>query len=115
MYLTTANGQQFPAVGTGNIIVSMPNDDSQSQLTLENMLHAPSAGYTLVSLGALDRLGYCINIGGGHLDILSSAGEQLARVPCSVRGLYCVTHTEGVEGVFTVEMVSIMELHRRMG
>ncbi len=69
VFLNVANGQQFPAVGTGSMVISAPNRDSQSELTLENVLHAPSVGYMLVLLGALDSLGYCIVISNGNLEI----------------------------------------------
>ena len=71
VFLHAANGQQFPAVGTGTMVIGTPNGGEQSALTLEKVLHAPSVGYTLVSLGALDALGYRIAIGGGHLEIKS--------------------------------------------
>ena len=92
LILNVANGQQFPAVGTGSITVSAPNGDGQSDLTLKNVLHVPSVGYTLVSLGALDALGYCATTGGGHLKILSHKGERLVFIARMVRGLYRVSH-----------------------
>ena len=113
LYLNAANGQQFPAVGTGTMKVSVPNDDRQSELTLEDVLHAPSVGYTLVSLGALDGMGFRIGIAGGHLDIQSRAGERLACIAKTPRGLYRVSH-DG-DGGYAVEVISVMELHRRMG
>lgn len=113
LFLKAANGQQFPAVGTGNMVVSTPNGDGHSQLTLENVLHVPSVGYMLVSLGALDGLGYRIAISDGHLEIQSRTGERLGRIARTARGLYRVSH-EGEEG-HAVEVVSIMELHRHMG
>jgi hypothetical protein len=114
LFLNTANSQQFLAVGTGSMTVSVPNGQGrQSELTLEDVLHAPSVGYTLVSLGALDGLGYCMSISGGHLDILTHASERIARIARTARGLYRVSH-EGEE-VHAVELVTVMELHQRMG
>jgi transposase InsO family protein len=113
LYLNAANGQQFPAVGTGDMVISTPNGEGWSELALESVLHAPSVGYTLVSLGALDNLGYRIAIGGGHLEIKSRGGDRLARIARSLRGLYRVSH-EGEAG-YAVEVISVMELHRRMG
>jgi transposase InsO family protein len=113
LFLNAANSQQFPAVGTGSMVVSAPNGGGQSKLTLENVLHTPSVSYTLVSLGALDGLGYHIAIGGGHLEIQSHAGKRLACITRTARGLYRVSHER--EGGYAVEVVSVMELHRRMG
>ena len=71
VFLHVANGQQFPAVGTGTMVISTPNGGEQLELTLEKVLHMLSVGYTLVSLGALDALRYRITIGGSHLEIKS--------------------------------------------
>jgi transposase InsO family protein len=95
------------------MVVSAPNEGEQSELTLENVLHAPSVGFTLVSLGALDALGYHVTIGGGNLEIKSREGERLALIARTSRGLYRVSH-EGDSG-YAVEVVGVMELHRRMG
>ena len=95
------------------MVVSTPNGGKHSELTLQDVLHAPSVGYTLVSLGALDGLGFRITISGGHLEIRSPTGEPLAHITRTARGLYRVAH-EG-EGGYAVEVVSVMELHRQMG
>jgi hypothetical protein len=81
MYLKAANGQQFPAVGTRDMVISAPNGDQEVQLTLEKVLHAPS-------VGTLDTLGYRIAIGGGHLEISSCDRKCLAHVAWTPRGLY---------------------------
>ena len=63
--------QQFPALGTGSLAVQVPNGGMESELVLQDVLHAPSVGYTLVSLGALDKLGYRATLGGGCYDSLT--------------------------------------------
>jgi hypothetical protein len=91
LFLKAANGQQFPAMGIGTIVVSMPNVSSQSDLTLEGVLYAPSVRYTLVSLGTLDAIGYHINISGGHLEITLPKGERLAHITHDPQPVLCVT------------------------
>ena len=113
VFLNAANQQQFPAVGTGSLVVHAPNGGSQSSITLQNALHAPAVGYTLVSLGALDREGYRASLGSGQLDLFAPGGQRIARIPQTSRGLYRVAHTG--ESAHTVEPISVMELHRRMG
>ena len=88
LFLKAANGQQFPAIGSGNMVVSTPNGNGHSKLTLENVLHVPSVSYMLVSLGALDSLGYCIAISGGHLDIQSSTSDCVAHIVRTAHRLY---------------------------
>ncbi len=85
---------------------------ASSSLTLENILYALAVGYTLISLGALDTLGYHMGIEAGNLEITLPKGTLVVHVPRMARRLYCVTHEEGA---YAVEIVSIMELHQRMG
>jgi hypothetical protein len=58
VYLNAANQQRFPAIGTGTLSIRTPNGAAPSILTLHDVLHAPAVGYTLVSIGALDKKGY---------------------------------------------------------
>ena len=111
-YLHAANKQQFHAVSTGQIHVSTPNGHGTSELMLDDVLHAPSITYTLVSLRMLYTQGYCIEIGGGHMDIFSPEQKLIAHIPQTLCSLYQVSHEEEVH---TVEVVSMMELHQCMG
>ena len=113
IYLNAANQQRFPAIGTGTLSIHAPNGAVSSTLTLHDVLHAPVVGYTLVSLGALDKRGYCTSIGGGTLELYTLGGDCIVRVPQSGCGLYCTEHH--LHSANTVEMVSIMELHCHMG
>jgi hypothetical protein len=66
---------EFPSVGTGNMVVSAPNDDhGRSELTPEDVLHVPSVSY-----------------------ISSHAGDRLARIGRTASRLYRVSH-EGEAG-----------------
>ena len=112
-YLNTANQQRFPAIGEGNLVVQVPNNGTESSLTLRNALHAPAVAYTLVSIGALDEEGYTATIRNGRLEILSPRGERVGLIPRTPRRLYKVVHVP--DSVDTVELISAMELHRRLG
>ena len=112
LYLNAANKQQFPAVGTGSMVIHVPLRAASLEITLENVLYTPAVGYTLVSLGVLDSLGYHMSIDTGELEITSPAGSVVTRVLRTVCGLYHILHEEGS---YAVEVVSVMELHRRMG
>jgi transposase InsO family protein len=113
VYLNAANQQRFPAIGTGTLTICAPNGAASSTLTLHEVLHAPAVRYTLVSIGALDKRGYRTSIGGGTLELFSPRGKRVARIPQTTRGLYCTNHIE--ESANSIETISIMELHRRMG
>ena len=111
-YLHAANKQQFPAVGTRQIYISMLNEHGTSGLMLDDILYAPSVTYTLVSLRMLDAQGYCIEIRGRHMDIFSPKQELVAHILWTPHGLYQVLHEEEVH---VIEVVSMMELHCCMG
>ena len=49
--LTAANKQTFSAVGMGNMIISIPNGETQLRIRLTCMLYTPALGFTLVSIG----------------------------------------------------------------
>jgi hypothetical protein len=91
----------------------VPNEGTESQLILNNTLHAPSVRYTLISLGILDEEGYHAHIGDRHLRIVSPQGKQLGRIPCTPHYLYKVTRSH--EAANATEIMSAMELHRRLG
>jgi hypothetical protein len=96
----------------GTLVVCAPNNAHESELVLHNVLHAPSIGYTLVSLGALDKEGYTSHISGGCLRITSPCGEQVADIT-RTRHLYRVEHS--LESAHIAELMSSMELHHHLG
>jgi len=93
----------------------VPNLGTESELALRDALHwhPPSVAYTLVSLGALDQEGYHANIGAGRLGLVSPKRERVGQIPRTPRRLYKVKHSP--ESADATELLSVMELHRRMG
>jgi len=113
LYLNAANQHKFPAIGMGMLIVKTPVNRRESILYLYDALYAPSVSYTLVSLGALDEEGFMSHIGDGHLRLTSLSGELIANVACNASRLYKYEHSP--EYVHAVELLSVMELHHRLG
>jgi hypothetical protein len=113
IYFNTANQQKFAAVGIGSLTIHTPNSLSTSILTLHDVLHSPSVGCTLVSLGALDKRGYHASLGGGHLKLFAPGGERVCHIPRNSRGLYHVVRSG--DATNSAELMSVMELHRHMG
>ena len=97
----------------GTLTIHVPNGCNQSTLTLNDVLHAPAIGYTLVSLGVLDKNGYRTSISGSNLELFTPGGEHVAHILQTARCLYRIKHTG--ESVHTVETISVMELHHHMG
>jgi len=113
LLLSTANKQHFKAIATGSLVVKVPNGSGENNLTLLNTLHAPSVAYTLVSLGTLDVEGYQMGIGGGQLTIVSPQGQHIGAIARTSRRLYRVAHDS--ESAHAAELLTIMELHQRLG
>jgi len=42
------------------MVINIPNNTNISQLKLTEILYSPEAGYTLVSIGYLDKAGFTI-------------------------------------------------------
>jgi hypothetical protein len=62
---TAANKQLFNAVGIGEMIIEVPNGVDVSKLRLTKVLYSPEVGYTLISIGRLDELGYSATFADG--------------------------------------------------
>jgi hypothetical protein len=113
VFLNTTNQQRFPAVGTGKLAIHVLNGRGETELILNDALHALSVGYTLVSLGALDEEGYKAHNGGGYLELIFPHGKRVGRVARTYKRLYKVSHHK--DSANTVEILTVMELHRRLG
>ena len=113
VFLNTANQQRFLAIGTRTLTIWVPNLGTKSEPILHDALHTLSVAYTPMSLGALDQEGYHTNIGSGRLDIVSPEGERVGQIPRTLHRLYKVKHTP--ESANAAELLSIIELHHRLG
>src|SRR5713101_2255395 len=117
-----ANKQSFSAVGSGDLTLELPNGTRTSTLTLTDVLYSPDVGYTLVSIGKLNALGYSISFDDGMCTIHSPNNSVVGRIPKSAHGLYKVTgptnspETDAGEGsALVTPQLTVMELHRHMG
>ena len=80
-------------------------------------------GYTLVSIGRLDKSGYQSLFGGGQLELTSPEGCHIGLIIHTECGLYHVSwwglppsqFTRDVDEAAIVKCITIAELHRHMG
>ena len=113
VFLNAANQQKFPAIGHGMLSVLVPHGAKETWLTLHHALHVLAVSYTLVSIGALDVEGYHAHIGSSSLELTSLQGERIGRILCTQGHLYKIMHV--LDSANTVEPISVMELHCRLG
>ena len=113
--LNAANKQRFTAIGQGDLVIEVPNGIDVSKLQLTEVLFSPKVGYTLVSIGKLDKQGYKFSFSDGKMTMHNQDGETMGEVPKTDKGVYKVIH-DGNDGLYAAtEPITLMEFHRCMG
>ena len=111
---TTANKQKFSTVGTGKLVIDVPNGVNTSSLQLTEVLYSPKEGYMLVSISKLDDCGYSATFKKGQCIIWDTDDKMVGQVPKVGKGLYHVFHDDN-SAVADEANVSLMEVHQCMG
>src|ERR1700683_3958948 len=70
---TTPNKHQFNAVGSGEMEI---DGMDILKMKITEVLYSPEVGYTLISVGCLDKAGFSATFGQGRCEICSSDGER---------------------------------------
>ena len=109
-----ANKQSFSAVGIGEMTIDIPNGVISSQLHLTEVLYSPEVGYTLISVGKLDKSGFCTTFYNGKCTIKGPDGNHVGNIPKTSRGLYRVDHEPDSVNE-ALEQLTLDQFHRRMG
>ena len=113
--LTTANKETFSAVGMGDMIVSLLNGDGEAKIKLTRVLYTPALGFTLISIGCIDKAGYYSTFGGGKCEIQTGERRTVRIVPKS-GGVYRVPHGSHVAAAaVSVKHMTLSDLHRHLG
>jgi hypothetical protein len=111
--ITAADGRTFPAIGKGDMEISVPNGKSCTKLLLRGVLHAPSMGLTIVSVGRLDEAGYGIFFRGNVCRIYDDSKKVIGQIPAATNRLYRVEHGDTVS--HSTDLSPLEELHRKLG
>ncbi|KZV80781.1 hypothetical protein EXIGLDRAFT_569675, partial [Exidia glandulosa HHB12029] len=109
-----ANSAKFAAKAKGELVINVPNGVSSSALRLTEVLYAPEVGYTLVSIGQLDKLGFKTEFGDGKCRITAPDGQTVGEVLRTQKGLYRVDRDADTANA-AVESVTAQEMHRLLG
>lgn len=118
--LQAANQQEFFAVGSGDMVIDVPDGVDAAKLRLTEVLYSPEVGYTLISVGRLDEAGYSATFGQGECEIRDPDGARVGSVPKNSKGLYRVVHesvdpSAGDSVNAATTHLTPMAFHRRMG
>jgi hypothetical protein len=103
----------FYAIGVSNMEVDVPNNGSSTRVVLQDALHVPDMGPTIMSIGWIIRVGCVVLFEGDSCYIKNKKGKVIRKIPCSTNGLFKVEHQ--VTAASAEEHVSIPTLHCRLG
>ena len=116
--ITAADKRTFQATAKGKMLIILPNGDKEpTHVYLTNALYAPSMGVTLVSISRIAEAGCTIVFSEDLCRILKANKVQIGEIK-EKRGLYrvyTISSPEGANIVGTKDVLSIDELHRRLG
>ena len=110
-----ANKQSFSATGTGEMVIDIPKGIKFSKLRLTEVLYSPEVGYTLISIGRLDKKGSLATFSGRKCAIHGPNGEQVGEILKTSRGLYKTQHEKVDKANPVEETLTIDKLHRHSG
>jgi hypothetical protein len=116
--ITAADKRTFSAIGQGDMYVYLPDDNSsRSRVLLKNVLYAPDMGVTLVSISRIAAAGSIVVFAGDTCRIYDKERKIIGKIRVK-GGLYRVYATRPIEGEYAgkvKEVLTIDELHRRLG
>jgi hypothetical protein len=103
----------FYVIGVSNMEIDVPNDGSSTRVVLQDALHAPDMGLTIMSIRWIVRVGCLVLFEGDSCYIKNKKGKVIGKIPRSTNGLFKVEHQ--VMAASAEEHVSILTLHCRLG
>ena len=114
--IAAADKRYFQATGKGSLRIKIPNGKTTTSILLTDVLYCPQMGLTLVSISKLADAGFHSHFA-SRCKIFDAKDKVIGDVPRR-NGLYRVDHSTdigGEVGGMAAEVVTIEELHRRMG
>lgn len=115
--ISAADNRTFSAIGKGDMYILIPNGPGgESRVLLKDVLYAPSMTVTLVSISRIALSGSTLVFHGEHCRIYDKNRRLLGKIVVK-GGLYRVyaARPEGESAGKVEEMLTIDELHRRLG
>jgi len=88
--ITAADKRVFYAIGTGDVVIDIPNGESSTPIRLKDALHAPDMGATIVSISRITKAGFSICFEAQSCKIKDSRDKVIGVILASDNGLYKV-------------------------
>jgi hypothetical protein len=99
-------------IGTGNVKMAIMVDGNVVKCTIKNVLHVPSLGYNLLSVGAMESNGMTVSFGGGISSIF--AGSKKIAQGTRVGNIYMLDVATD-SGINCTATISMETWHARLG
>ena len=78
--IRTANGRIVHSTLTGDMVITVPNGNSTSDIQLSDVRYHPTFTTTLISSGKLDDDGYSMLFANGHLRISNPRSKIIGNI-----------------------------------
>ena len=111
--ITTADKWTFYAIGTGDLQIEVPNGQSTTKVLLQDALHAPDMGVTIVSISWITNAGCTVSFEKDTCTIRNQHGVTIGIIPPSSNGLYKVECT--YVAAASAECIDLLMLHQCLG
>ena len=116
--ITAADKRMFKAIGKGDMYIYLPNGAKQmSRVLLKTVLYAPLMGVTLVSISRITSTGSTVIFTKDVCQIYNRERQMIGEIKVK-GGLYRVhasSFKDEAHAINTQNLLSIYELHRRLG
>jgi GAG-pre-integrase domain len=99
-------------IGTRNVKMAIMVGEKVVKCTIKNVLHVPSLGYTLLSVGAMESNGMTASFGGGICSIF--AGSKKIAQGTRVGNIYMLDAAAD-SGICCTATISMETWHARLG
>ena len=107
-------GKPTEVVAEGDMIFTIPSQYGGKTIRIKNVLWAPQANSTLISLGRLDDAGWKYIGGSGKLTLFNRTNDIITRIP-KKDGLYKITHDFAGTIDANSMSLSLYEIHVLLG
>jgi hypothetical protein len=99
-------------IGTGNVKMAIMVDGKVVKCTIKNVLHVPSLGYNLLSVGAMESKGMTASFGGGICSIF--AASKIIAQRTRIGNIYMLDVAADT-GISCTATISMETWHARLG
>ena len=108
--ITTTDKWTFYVIGTGDLQIEVPNGQSTTKVLLQDALHAPDMGVTIVLISWITNAGCTVSFEKDACTIRNQCRVTIGVIPPSSNGLYKVECA--YVAAVSAECIDLLTLHQ---